>query len=172
MAQKTQKANGVTNLDGVNVSEKVSEKILLSSLDKHFQKRILQKPYQVKMVKNLTNNQKIELQQSLLIRICNGDEAAKEEAQMLQGLENEVQVPVKGITGLEFLIEELRYIQTHKIDDILRKVSEDCFEAGSEEKRVVGYYLETGMIISANPTMIKESKESEESEESTDEKAE
>ena len=167
MTQKTQKANDVTDSDGVNVSEK----IILSSLDRFVQKRVLQLPYQRKTVKNLTNVQKIELMQSLLLRIGNGDATAMDEAQKLQGLDNFVQVPVKGLTGLALLIEVFKYIQSHKIDEVLQKIAEG-FEAGSEEKRVIGYYLETGMIISANPAMMEGSEESEESEESVDEKAE
>lgn len=157
MSQKTQKANGAANLDAVNVSEK----IILSSLDKFVQKRVLQLPYQKKTVKNLTNVQKIELMQSLLLRIGNGDATAMAEAQKLQDVDNFVQVPVKGITGLTLLLEVFKYIQEHKIDEILQKVS-DNFEVGSEEKRIIGYYLETGMIVSANPSMIEEEQEEEE----------
>lgn len=160
MGTKNTNQNGVTNLDAVNVSEK----IILSSLDKFVQKRVLQLPYQKKTVKNLTNVQKIELMQSLLLRIGNGDASAMDEAQKLQGIDNFVQVPVKGLTGLTLLLEVFKYIQEHKIDEILQKVA-DNFEAGSEEKRIIGYYLETGMIVSANPSMIEESDESDESDE-------
>lgn len=158
MAQKTQKTNGAANLDVVNVSEK----IILSSLDKFVQKRVLQLPYQKKTVKNLTNVQKIELMQSLLLRIGNGDASAMDEAQKLQGVDNFVQVPVKGVTGLALLLEVFKYIQEHKIDEILQKVA-DNFDAGSEEKRIIGYYLETGMIVTANPSMIEETEEQTES---------
>lgn len=58
-------------------------------------------------------------------------------------------LPIKGKYGLEFIIELIEYFKAVPKESIL-KYAKDAAEAGSEAKRILTYYEETGIIVPAS----------------------